>query len=231
MVPLKNRKAAGVQLAKRLKETHWTNAIVLALPRGGVPVAAEVAAQLGLPWDILLVKKVTAQKHSEFAIGAVSEDEDPIWSDDNISSLKLNPEQLRTSVEKTRQRILEQTTQWRQGRPPLDVQGKNVIVVDDGLATGLTMLAAVEFLIRRKARKIVVAVPVASQSAREALLQKADRTVVLHAPEPFHSVGDWYEDFSQTTDEEVTNLLSGERAKQNVQPELTNKESKRLEQL
>ncbi len=214
MKTMKNRHEAGQLLAKKLKETNWTNAVVLALPRGGVPVAAHVARSLDLPWDILLVKKITAQKHSEFAVGAVSEDEDPIWSQANITSLKLTSAQLRAAVEKTRSRILEQTKKWRQGLAPLDVQGKTVIVVDDGLATGLTMISAVEFLIRRKARKIVVAVPVASVSAKDLVAQKADRSVVLYAPERFLSVGEWYEEFTQVTDEEVTELLQKERARQ-----------------
>lgn len=212
MVPIKNRRVAGQQLAKKLKEGRWSNTLVLALPRGGVPVAAEVAAELKLPWDVLLVKKVTAQKNSELAIGAVSEYEEPIWNDEGVSFLKLTPPQLKGSIERTRQRIKEQSRKWRQGRERLPVQGRTVVVVDDGMATGLTMLAAVEFLIRGKARKIVVAVPVASESAKDLLSKKADRTVVVHTPEPFVSVSQWYEDFTQTTDEEVTTLLARESA-------------------
>lgn len=213
MRPIKDRRAAGQLLAHKLQETQWQNTVILALPRGGVPVAAEVAATLGLPWDVLLVKKITAQKHTEFAIGAVSEDEEPVWSSENVSFLRLTPAQLQASIERTRQRILEQTRKWRKGRDPLAVQGKTVIAIDDGLATGLTMLAAIEFLIRRKARKIVVAVPVASESAKQAVHQKADRTVVLYTPEPFDSVSLWYEDFTQVTDEEVTSLLEEARVR------------------
>jgi putative phosphoribosyl transferase len=210
MKPLRDREAAGQMLARKLKDADWKKASILALPRGGVPIAWEIAKELKLPLDVLLVKKVGAPDQPEFAIGAVSEDEHPIWNQESISFLGIEKRKLHDLAENARKKILEQTGKWRKGRAPLEVKGKTIILVDDGLATGMTMHAAVEFLKRREVKKIVIAAPVASRSAVDSFKNKVDQIVVLQIPEPFFSVGQWYEDFTQVTDEVVTSILAGE---------------------
>jgi putative phosphoribosyl transferase len=209
MKPLKDRETAGQLLAQKLKNADWKEASVLALPRGGVPIAWEIAKELKLPLDVLLVKKIGEPDQPEFAIGAVSEDEHPIWNQESLSALGLEKRKLHDLSENTRKIILEQAKKWRKGRAPLDVKDKTIILVDDGLATGMTMHAAVEFLKRRGVKKIVIAAPVASRSAVDSFKTKVDQIVVLQIPEPFFSVGQWYEDFTQVTDETVTNILAG----------------------
>lgn len=201
-----NRKEAGEILAKRLlSERKWEGALVLALPRGGVPIGREVADELGLPLDVLLVKKIGAPNQSEFAIGAMPEDEQPIWDQSSISQLDLSEKDLQEAAEISRRKILDQAIKWR--HEPLKIKSKTVIVVDDGLATGLTMVAAVQFLKRQKVSKIIIAVPVASSSSMDSLKPLVDEIVALQIPEPFFSVGQWYKDFTQVTDEMVTDLL------------------------
>lgn len=208
MKSLKDRETAGQLLAQKLSTADWSRAFVLALPRGGVPVAWESAKELKLPLDVVLVKKIGEPDQPEFAIGAVSEDEDPIWNQESIDFLGLEKRKLHYLAEDTRKMILEQTKKWRKGRSPLAVKGKTIILVDDGLATGMTMHAAVDFLKGRGVKKIVIAAPVASRSAVDSFKTKVDQIVVLKIPEPFFSVGQWYEDFTQVTDEVVTNILA-----------------------
>lgn len=212
MKTIKNRTEAGRLLAEKLRTVDRKNTLVLALPRGGVPLAWEIAKQLKLTWDILLVKKIGAPLHPEFAIGAVSEDQPPLWNTDIISSMGLDREQLNQLAEESQEKLRRQSKAWRRNRKPLELEGKDIILVDDGLATGMTMLSAVEFLKHRGARKVTVAAPIASGPAEEALRPRADEVVILLTPEPFFSVGQWYEDFSQVSDEMVMRLLSG-RAK------------------
>lgn len=207
MNPLKDRETAGRLLSEVLSKKSWKNTLILALPRGGVPVAWEISKQLNLPWDVLLVKKIGAPEQPEFAIGAVSEDKMPIWNKSSIESLNLPEIKLLNLADKTRKKIIQQTKKWRKQKPALDVKNKNVIVVDDGLATGLTMHAAVEFLQRRGAKSITVAAPVGSKSAVDSLTNNVENIFVLSTPEPFFSVGQWYEDFTQVTDDVVTKLL------------------------
>lgn len=209
MKPIKNRETAGRLLAQELKRMEWQDTLILALPRGGVPVAAEIAKELNLPWDLLLVKKIGAPGQPEFAIGAISENENPVWDYASISLLSIQKSNLDKLVEKTRDKILEQAKKWRKGRIPLSVKNQTVIVVDDGLATGMTMHAAVKFLRHQGVEKIVIAVPVASRSAEDSFRTEVDQVIALQTPEPFFSVGQWYEDFEQVTDETVASFLTG----------------------
>lgn len=207
MRPIESRVSAGKLLAEVLRDREWQNAVVLALPRGGVPVAHEIARELALSMDVLFVKKMGAPGRPEYALGAISEDNDPVWNEDALMDVSLSQEDLKKIVDQSRTQVDEQVRKWRGSRKAIDLKGRTVLVVDDGLATGMTMKAAVELLRRRDVKRILVVAPVASRSAMELLKDDADEVIVLSIPEPFFSVGQWYEDFSQVTDEAVSQLL------------------------
>ncbi|QQG35767.1 MAG: phosphoribosyltransferase [Micavibrio aeruginosavorus] len=204
----RNREEAGLELSNalsRYKENPDT--IILALPRGGVPVAHEVAKALGLPMDIWLVRKLGVPGHEELAMGAIALNGVCHINKDIIFNLNIAPHLLNQVMVKERAELDRRNKLYRQGRRAPDIRGKTAIVVDDGLATGATMHAAVESIRQVKASHIVVAVPVGSKSTCEDLKAIADDVVCLRMPEPFYGVGQWYLDFSQTSDEEVQNLL------------------------
>src|SRR5262245_45964453 len=203
----RDRTDAGRRLAEALSQyAGRPDLVVLALPRGGVPVAFEVARTLDAPLDVFLVRKLGLPGHEELAMGAIASGGVRVLNDEVVRVLDLSP-QLIEEVARTEQQELERRERvYRDDRPPVDVRGKTVLLVDDGLATGSTMRAAVAALRRQGPARIIVAVPVgASDSCEE--LQEADEVVCAKMPEPFRAVGMWYEDFSQTTDEEVRELL------------------------
>ncbi len=206
---LENRKEAGQRLAERLKSesTTWRNAIILALPRGGVPVAHEISKQLGLPLDVLLVKKIGAPNQPEFAIGAISETSEPIWNAQALSKMNLDDEELSALAKEAQKKIQAQTRRWRRDRKPLSPTNRTVLLVDDGIATGMTVKAAIELLKKQGAKKVILAVPVSSSSAKRELEPLVDQLIVLETPTPFYSVGQWYNDFSQVSDDLVTKVL------------------------
>ncbi len=199
-----DRHDAGQVLASLLERyAHQPGVIVLALPRGGVPVASEVARHLGAPLDVFIVRKLGVPGHEELAMGALASGGVLVLNDEVVQELEI-PRSAIDAVAAAETAELDRREQaYRGGRPPLDVEGRTVILVDDGLATGSTMRAAVEAVRRRGPRKVVVAVPVAAASTCEALSGEVDDIVCGQTPEPFLAVGLWYEDFSQTTDEEV----------------------------
>lgn len=203
-----DRTEAGRLLAEKL--TAYANrpdVIVLALPRGGVPVAYEVSRALGVPLDIFVVRKLGVPGHEELAMGAIASGGISVLNDDVVKALRI-PGQVIEAVASRELRELERRERtYRDGRPAPDVRGATVILVDDGLATGSTMRAAVAALRRRGPAHIVVAVPTAAPSTCEGFRHEADECVCDITPEPFYSVGLWYEDFSQTTDDEVRDLL------------------------
>lgn len=204
-----NRRDAGRQLADALAAYgHRENTLVLALPRGGVPVAYEVARKLALPLDVWLVRKLGVPGHEELAMGALAMGNIRVLNDEIIEQLNLGTEVVEEVALKELAELERRNGQYRGNRPPPVVEGKTVIVVDDGLATGATMKAAVAALRQADAARITVAVPVgAAQTSRELNMQ-ADAVVCLKTPEPFYGVGRWYADFSQTTDREVQDLLA-----------------------
>lgn len=220
-----DRVDAGRQLAQKLnrkfKSITSTNAIVLALPRGGVPVAAQIATALRVPLDVILVRKIGAPFYPEVAVGAVCEDEEPIWNSSLMARAGLSYEDMRTTLMLEREKIRRQSHLFRSGRAFPSVEGKTVFVVDDGLATGATMSAAVKFLKTKNAAKIVVTVPVASvqsmRTLREKLNAKTDEVVALSERDDLRSVGEWYEDFSQTSDEEVLEFLKQDPLSEAIQ--------------
>jgi len=202
-----NRRHAGQVLAQELRAYKKDDSIVLGLPRGGVPVAKEISDFLGAPLDVLIVRKIGAPFQSELAVGAICEGEEPIWNNSILCHLGFEPDDLGKTVSAERERVRRQLALFRESRRFPSVAHKTVIVVDDGLATGATMSAAIRHLKKKGAAKIVVAVPVAAASAAANLRKKVDEVFVVDEQESLGSVGSWYEDFSQVSDEEVVELL------------------------
>ena len=204
-----DRNDAGRQLAKRLSTyAGRPDVIVLALPRGGVPVAAEVARALRAPFDVFLVRKLGVPGHPELAMGAIAEGGVEVLSEDLIRDLGIPESVVRHVAVRERMELDRRDTLYREGRPRPAVRGHTVIVVDDGLATGSSMQAAVLALRRLEPARIVVAVPVGAQETCARLRHVADEVVCVETPEPFRAVGLWYKQFAQTTDDEVRHLLA-----------------------
>jgi putative phosphoribosyl transferase len=204
-----DRADGGKELAKRLsKYANRPDAIVLALPRGGVPVAYEVAQTLHLPLDVFLVRKLGVPGHEELAFGAVASGGMRVINRAVVRSADVSAAEIEETI-KTEQRELERREQtYRDERPTPQIEGRTVILVDDGLATGASMRAAVLALREQKPAKIVVAVPTAARETCDEFRDEVDEVVCAMTPEPFYAVGLWYRDFSQTSDEEVRDLLS-----------------------
>jgi erythromycin esterase-like protein/predicted phosphoribosyltransferase len=198
-----NRKHAGRLLSRALSHYQNEDAIILALPRGGVPVASEIAAALKLPLDVLIVRKIGAAFQAELAAGAVSEDEEPIWNQSVLSQIGLDTEDLAPTLRSEKEKIKKQREMFRNGEKISSFVNKTAIVVDDGLATGFTMMAAIKYLKKKGAKKIVVAVPVAAEKSARQLKTKVDDVIILEKPADLWSVSQWYDDFSQVSDEEV----------------------------
>ena len=203
-----DRREAGRFLATRLKHYRKRdNVVVLALPRGGVPVGYEIATALGAPLDIFVVRKLGAPVHEELAMGAIASGGVVVPNLDVIRSLGISDDQLATAADAEARELRRREQAYRDNRPPPDVKGKVAILVDDGLATGSSMRAAVQALRRLGPSMIVVAVPVAPSSTCQRLATEVDDVVCGMTPSPFFAVGQAYEDFTQTTDEEVRSLL------------------------
>ncbi|MDQ3253670.1 MAG: phosphoribosyltransferase [Acidobacteriota bacterium] len=203
-----DRIEAGKRLAAELAEyANRADVLVLALPRGGVPVAFEVAEALHAPLDVFLVRKLGVPGHEELAMGAIATGGVRVINEDVVRYLNI-PDEVIETVAMDEQRELERRERaYRDGRAAPDVQGRTVILVDDGLATGSTMRATAMALRQQQPARIVVAVPVASSQTCDEFRAEVDDIVCAVTPEPFRGVGQWYEDFSQTTDEEVHDLL------------------------
>ena len=206
MTLLENRVAAGRQLALAIKKTG-EDAIVLAIPRGGVVVGFEVAKSLGVALDVIVTKKIGAPDNPELAIGAVAEDGTFFVDDDLVSRLYVSKEYIREEVEKQRQEIQRRLFRYRGNEPYPSLKGRVVIVVDDGVATGATLKAALRLVRSKGAKNVTVAVPVGPPDTISELEEYADDVVCLLTPEPFYAIGQFYTDFSQTSDEQVTELL------------------------
>jgi predicted phosphoribosyltransferase len=205
---LTDRRQAGKRLAEALEGfAGRDDVIVLGLPRGGVVVAFEVARVLGAPLDVYLVRKLGVPGHEELALGAIASGGVTILNQDVVQAMQVTQAELET-ISRREQTVLERRERLYRGHSePLDLAGKTVIVVDDGLATGATMRTAVRSIRDHGPARVVVAVPVAPPDTCLRLRDEADEAVCLMTPEPFHAIGSWYLDFSQTTDEEVVDLL------------------------
>lgn len=212
----RDRKEAGCLLAERLALAYRDKAgvFVLALPRGGVPVADEVARALGVPLDVFIVRKLGVPFQEELAMGAIASGGIVVINDMVVDSYCIPRSDIDEVATREEGELRRREEIYRRGRAPLSVAGRIVILVDDGLATGSTMRAAVKALRTQKPRRIVVAVPVAPPSTCAALSEEADEVVCLETPSPFFGVGVWYADFAQTTDEEVVDILARYREPQ-----------------
>jgi len=193
-----DRIEAGMLLAEKLKKYQGKPGVILAVPRGGVPVAYAVARELGLPLDLVLTKKIGHPVNREYAIGAVSLTDSFVIPYRGISQFYIDQE-----IKTIRQRLKEMYRKFMGDQEPASLAGKTVVVIDDGVATGNTLLGTINMLRKNNPSKIVIAVPVASESAAKKLSQAADELVVVLIPEEFHGVGAFYENFEQVNDEEV----------------------------
>jgi predicted phosphoribosyltransferase len=208
----RDRLDAGRRLAEKLSRyAGKPDVVVLALPRGGVPVAAEVARALDAPLDVFLVRKLGFPGQEELAMGAIASGGSRVLNTSLLRRLHVSPEIIDAVAMRERHELDRREREYRGSHPLLPVRGRTVILVDDGLATGASMHAAVAALRTQEPARIVVAVPVGAPSTCEDLRQIADEIVCAETPEPFAAVGQWYDDFSQTTDEEVRQLLAASR--------------------
>jgi putative phosphoribosyl transferase len=211
----KNRADAGRRLSDRLHETLGPTAstVVLALPRGGVPVGFEVARRLGAPLEVFVARKVGAPGHPEYGIGAIAEGDETVVVDRRaVEALGITAEELSRLVAAEREELERRVDRYRRGRPLPEIAGRNVVLVDDGLATGVTAEAALRALRARKPATLVLAVPACAPEAAGRLRGVADAVVCVLEPRHFHAVGQWYERFDQTTDDEVLDLLDAAHA-------------------
>jgi putative phosphoribosyl transferase len=216
VVIFQDRRHAGLALAQiiRYECDEWLvegDAIVLGLPRGGVPVAFEVARELHLPMDVFVVRKLGVPGQDELAMGAVAGGDILVTQPEILRAYRISQETVDAVAARERIEIERRDTAYRSGRAPALLQGRTLILVDDGLATGATMRAAAHAL-RPLARRTIVAVPVAAPATREEISREVDRVVCIETPEPFHAVGEFYRNFEQTTDDEVRVLLAQARA-------------------
>lgn len=203
-----DRQEAGRALAARLqKYAGRSDVIVLALPRGGVPVAYEVAEALGAPLDLFLVRKLGTPGHRELAMGAIASGGVRVLNDEVVRWYGIPPEAIEAVAREEQRELERRENAYREGRPAASLEGKIVILVDDGLATGSTMRAAVQAARQRNPSKVIVAVPVGARDTCDELSAAADEVLCARMPEPFSAVGQWYLNFEQTTDDEVRQLL------------------------
>lgn len=203
-----DRADAGRALARALSAyANRPDVVVLALPRGGVPVGFEVARALDAPLDVFLVRKLGVPGQEELAMGAIASGHVRVLNDTVVRMLKISREAIDAVAAREQRELERREREYRDGRPPASVAGRTAILVDDGLATGSSMRAAVQALRQKGPHEIVVAVPVAAAETCEALRREVDDVVCAWTPEPFDAVGLWYDDFSQTSDAEVRELL------------------------
>ena len=213
----RDRTEAGKHLATKLtRYKDRPDVLVLALPRGGVPVAFEVAQALRVPLDIFLVRKLGVPGHEELAMGAIATGDVRVLNEDTIDYLGIPQNVIDSIAEKELKELKRRERAYRGNRPEPDVKDKTVILIDDGLATGSTIRAAAQALRRQAPARIIVAVPVSAQETCDEYLIGVDEIVCAVTPEPFFGVGQWYLDFSQTTDEEVRDLLAQARGETKI---------------
>lgn len=207
MEQFRDRQEAGRILAAALERFRGEETVVLGVPRGGVIVAAEVARALGAPLDVVIARKLGAPFQPELAIGAVVSGGQRLLDEPSIRYLEVPAEYIERETARQLAEIDRRLAAYRDGRPPVEIHGKTVILLDDGIATGYTIRAALVGLRSQEAARLIVAVPVAPPATCEELRRLADEVICLKTPDPFLAVGAWYADFEQNTDEEVTRLL------------------------
>lgn len=209
MTIFKNRIEAGQKLASKLESFRGKkDVLILGLPRGGVVTANVIAKALDLPLDVISPKKIGAPMNPEYAIGAITEDGEGTFNEKEISRLHIPKEYLEITIQEAKKEALKRQNLFRLGKPPLDVTKKTVIIIDDGMATGLTMIASVLSIRKKGASKIVVATPVASLESIHKIKEIADEVICLETPLLFYAVGQFYEEFEQTSTENVIDILN-----------------------
>jgi putative phosphoribosyl transferase len=203
-----DRVQAGQVLARSLRSLVFeANPLVLALPRGGVPVAFQIAQALPADLDILLVRKIGVPGQEELAVGAIASGGTRVLNKSLIRHLGISPAAIEQATAREQMEIERRERLYREGRPALPIEGRTAILVDDGLATGASMLAAVQAVGVQQPKRVIVAVPVASREACDEFRRQVDNVICAATPEPFYSISVWYQDFSQTSDAEVRDLL------------------------
>jgi putative phosphoribosyl transferase len=211
-VRFRDRYDAGRRLAALLEPFRGERPVVVGVPRGGMPVAAEVARALGAPLDVAVVRKIGAPGNPEYAIGALAEGGVHVLSGEAVRALGLSDAEIEALIARVEGELAERLRRYRGAREPIELMGRMVILVDDGLATGRSALAAVDSLRKRGAVRVVLAVPVAAPTSVEMLRDHVDEVVCVEMPADLWAVGLWYEDFAPATDEEVTVLLAANTA-------------------
>ncbi len=205
----RNRTEAGQLLARRLvRYANRKGVIVLGLPRGGVPVAYEVARALNAPLDVFIVRKLGVPNHRELAMGAIATGGVRVINNDVVENLGLSQLAIDAVAAEEQKELARRETAYRGDRPAPTIHGQTVLLIDDGIATGSTMRAAIQAVSKQSPARLVVAVPTIAASSYRLFEPLVDELIALMTPEDFHAVGQWYEDFGQTTDEEVTHLLA-----------------------
>ncbi|GGW39223.1 phosphoribosyltransferase [Streptomyces xantholiticus] len=208
-----DRREAGRELADRLialrSEGALADPFILALPRGGVPIGDEIARALGAPLDVVVARKIGAPFNPEVGVGALAGEGPPLYDERALAMLDLTADRLSPVVARERAEMHRREDLYRGGRPAPEVKGRTAVVVDDGLATGVTARAALRAVRGMEPARLLLAVPVGSPEAAEALAAEADAVVCLHRPQPFYAVGQWYEEFDQVGDDEVIAILRG----------------------
>nr|WP_298413386.1 phosphoribosyltransferase family protein [uncultured Halomonas sp.] len=206
-LPFANRRAAGRALARRLLTYASDETLILGLPRGGVPVATEIARELKASLDVMVVRKLGVPGHEEFAMGAIASGDVTVLDDALVERLRIDEQRLQTVIDRERRELTRRETAYRGERPYPDLNERQIIVVDDGIATGASMRAAIQAIRRLGAKRLILAVPVAPNETLEALATEVDDIVCVATPENFRAVGQWYLNFDQTTDDEVRTCL------------------------
>lgn len=207
-----NRVDAGKRLASLLRlYAHRPDVSVIALPRGGVPVAAEIARELNAPLDVLVVRKLGVPRSEEMAMGAITSGDFQYLNDDLIQRLNIPAEAISAVIQREQRELERREKAYRDDRPPLNLRDRTVILVDDGLATGATMRVAIKAVQQQQPKEFIVAVPVAAKEICQQLGTYVSHIICAETPQPFHAVGLWYQEFDQTSDKEVQTLLDQAR--------------------